>query len=156
MLIQNGKVISYASRKLKVHEKNYPTHDLELAFVVFALNICCHHLYSGHVDIFTDHKRLQYEFNQKELNLRQRRWLEFLKDYDMIIHDHSNKYNVVTHALCRLSMGNISHLDEEKKELSKDVHRLALLGVRLMDSKEVWIVVTNGVEPSLLSEVKEK
>ncbi|WMV13622.1 hypothetical protein MTR67_007007 [Solanum verrucosum] len=74
------KVISYASRQLKVHEKNYPTHDLELAAVVFALKIWIHYLYGVHVDVFTDHKSLQYVFSQKDLNLRQRRWLELLKD----------------------------------------------------------------------------
>ena len=75
VLIQHGKVIAYASRKLRPHEKNYPTHDLELAAVIFALKIWRHYLYGVHVDIYTDHKSLQYIFNQKDLNLRQRRWL---------------------------------------------------------------------------------
>ncbi|WMV59197.1 hypothetical protein MTR67_052582 [Solanum verrucosum] len=75
----------YYRRQLKVHEKNYPTHDLELAVVVFALKIWHYYLYGVHVDVFTDHKTLQYVFTQKELNLRQRRWLELLKDYDMSI-----------------------------------------------------------------------
>ncbi|WMV51153.1 hypothetical protein MTR67_044538, partial [Solanum verrucosum] len=88
VLMQNGKVIAYASRQLKVHEKNYPTHDLELAAVVFALKIWRHYFYGVHVDVFTDHKSLQYVFTQKDLNLRQRRWLEFLKDYDMSVHYH--------------------------------------------------------------------
>ncbi|WMV45946.1 hypothetical protein MTR67_039331 [Solanum verrucosum] len=88
VLMQRGKVIAYASRQLKVHERNYPTHDLELAAVVFALKIWRHYLYGVHVDVFTDHKSLQYMFTQKELNLRQRRWLEFLKDYDMSVHYH--------------------------------------------------------------------
>ena len=86
VLMQRDKVISYASRKLKVHEKNYPTHDLELAAMVFALNIWRHYLYGVHVDVFTDHKSLRYVFTQKELNLCQKRWLEFLKDYDMSVH----------------------------------------------------------------------
>ena len=73
VLIQRGKVIAYASRQLKAHEKNYQTHDLELAAVVFALKIWRHYLYSVHVDVFTDHKSLQYVFTQNELNLRQRR-----------------------------------------------------------------------------------
>ena len=75
VLMQHGKVIAYASRQLKVHEKNYPIHDLELTAVVFALKIWRHYLYVVHVDMFTDHKSLQYVFTQKELNLRQRRWL---------------------------------------------------------------------------------
>ena len=86
LLMQRDKVISYASRKLKVHEKNYPTHDLELVTVVFAPKIWRHYLYGVHVDVFTDHKSLQYVFTQKELNIHQRRWLEFLKDYDMSVH----------------------------------------------------------------------
>ena len=74
VLMQHGKVVAYASRQLKVHERNYPIHDLELAAVVFALKIWRHYLYGVHVDVFTDHKSLQYVFTQKELNLRQWRW----------------------------------------------------------------------------------
>ncbi|WMV29870.1 hypothetical protein MTR67_023255 [Solanum verrucosum] len=88
VLMQNGKVIAYASRQLKVHEKNYPTHDFELAAVVFTLKIRRHYFYGVHVDVFTDHKSLQYVFSQKQLNLRQRRWLELLKDYDMSVLYH--------------------------------------------------------------------
>ncbi|KAH0679031.1 hypothetical protein KY284_020116 [Solanum tuberosum] len=156
VLMQNGKVIAYASRQLKVHEKNYPTHDLELATVVFALKIWRHYLYGVHIDIFTDHKSLQYVFTQKELNLRQRRWLELLKDYDLSILYHPGKANVVADSLSRLSMGSTAHIEEGKRELAKDVHRLARLRVRLMDSTEEGIAVTNGVESSLVSEVKEK
>ena len=74
VLMQNDKVIAYASRQLKVHERNYPTHDLELAAIVFALKIWRHYLYGVHVHVFTNHKSLQYVFSQKEPNLRQRRW----------------------------------------------------------------------------------
>ncbi|KAL5541376.1 hypothetical protein UlMin_042467 [Ulmus minor] len=81
VLIQNRKVIAYASRQLKDYEKNYPTHDLELAAVVFALKIWRHYLYGVKCKIFTDHKSLKYFFTQKELNMRQRRWLELVKDY---------------------------------------------------------------------------
>ncbi|XP_070050542.1 uncharacterized protein, partial [Nicotiana tomentosiformis] len=108
VLIQHGKVIAYASRQLKNHEKNYPTHDLELAAVVFALKIWRHYLYGVHVDIFTDHKSLQYIFKQKDLNLRQRRWLELLKDYDIDILYHPGKANVVADALSRKSMGSLA------------------------------------------------
>ena len=95
VLMQHGKVIAYASRQLKTHEKNYPTHDLELAAVVFALKIWRHYLYGVHVDVFTDHKSLQYVFTHKDLNLRQRRWLELLKEYDMSVMYHPGKANVV-------------------------------------------------------------
>ncbi|WMV50022.1 hypothetical protein MTR67_043407, partial [Solanum verrucosum] len=80
VLIQNSNFIAYASRQLKIHENNYPTHDLELAAVVFALKICRRYLYGVLVDVFTDHKSLQYVFKQKDQNLCQRRWLELLND----------------------------------------------------------------------------
>ena len=82
VLMQHGKVVAYASRQLKEYEKNYPTHDLELAAVVFALKIRRHYLYGEKFEIFTDHKSLKYIFTQKELNMRQRRWLELVKDHD--------------------------------------------------------------------------
>ena len=94
VLMQKGKVIAYTSRQLKPHEKNYPTYDLELTAVVFALKIWRHYLYDVHVDVFPDHKSLQYVFTQKELNLRQRRWLELLKDYDMNVLYHPGKANL--------------------------------------------------------------
>ncbi|GJR68882.1 putative reverse transcriptase domain-containing protein [Tanacetum coccineum] len=91
VLMQHGKVIAYASRQLKPYEVNYPTHDLELAAVVFALKIWRHYLYGESCDIFTDHKSLKYIFTQRELNMRQRRWLELLKDYDTNIQYHPGK-----------------------------------------------------------------
>ncbi|WMV28718.1 hypothetical protein MTR67_022103, partial [Solanum verrucosum] len=97
--MQHGKLITYASRQLKIHEKNYPTHVIKLAAMVFALKILRHHLYGVHIDVFTDHKSLQYVFTQKNLNLRQRRWLELLKDYDMSVLYHPVKANVVANAL---------------------------------------------------------
>ena len=111
VLMERYKVLVYASRQLKVHEKNYPTHDLEFAVVVFALKIWRHYLYGVHVDVFTDHKSLQYMFTQKELNLRQRRWIEILKYYDMSVHYHPGKVNVVADAHSRLSMGSLTHVD---------------------------------------------
>ncbi|KAH0670766.1 hypothetical protein KY290_026160 [Solanum tuberosum] len=152
----NGKVITYASRQLKVYERNYPTHDLELVVVVFSLKIWRHYLYGVHVDVLTYHKSLQYMSSQKDLNLRQRRWLELLKDYDMIILCHPGKANVVVDALSRISMGSTAHFEEDKKELAKHVHRLARLGVRLMDSTQEGVMVMNGVESLLVSEVKVK
>ncbi|KAJ9542547.1 hypothetical protein OSB04_029053 [Centaurea solstitialis] len=101
VLMQDRKVIAYASRKLKVHELNYPTHDMELAAVVFALKIWRHYLYGVKCQIYTDHKSLQYLLNQKELNMRQRRWIELLSDYDCEILYHPGKGNVVADALSR-------------------------------------------------------
>ena len=129
VLIYNDKIITYASRQLKFHEKNYPTHDFELVAVVFALKIWHHYLYGVHIYVFTDHKSLQYIFTKKELNLRQRRWLELLKDYDVSIIYHLGKTNVVSDTLSLFLMANTTHLEEEKKELAKDVHRMERLGV---------------------------
>ncbi|GJS61875.1 putative reverse transcriptase domain-containing protein [Tanacetum coccineum] len=84
VLMQNEKVIAYASRQLKIHEKNYTTHDLELGAVVFALKIWRHYLYGTKRTVFTDHKSLRHILDQKELNMRQRRWLELLSDYDFM------------------------------------------------------------------------
>ncbi|GJS80817.1 putative reverse transcriptase domain-containing protein [Tanacetum coccineum] len=99
--MQREKVISYASRQLKIHEKNYTTHDLELGAVVFALKIWRHYLYGTKCTVFTDHKSLQHILDQKELNMRQRRWLELLSDYDCEIRYHPGKANVVADALSR-------------------------------------------------------
>ena len=101
VLMQRGHVIAYASRQLKTHEKNYPTHDLEFAAVVFALKIWRHYLYGEQFEVFTDHKSLSYIFTQDHLNLRQRRWLEFLKDYTFTLAYHPGKANVVADALSR-------------------------------------------------------
>ncbi|GJR62104.1 putative reverse transcriptase domain-containing protein [Tanacetum coccineum] len=101
VLMQREKVIAYASRQLKIHEKNYTTHDLELGSVVFALKIWRHYLYGTKCTVFTDHKSLQHILDQKELNMRQRRWLELLSDYDCDIRYHPGKANVVADALSR-------------------------------------------------------
>jgi hypothetical protein len=109
VLMQEGKVIAYASRQLRKHEKNYPTHDLELAAVVHALKIWRHYMIGNKCKIFTDHKSLKYIFTQKELNLRQRRWLELIKDYDLEIQYHPGKANVVADALsCKGQVNNIT------------------------------------------------
>ncbi|GJX79174.1 putative reverse transcriptase domain-containing protein [Tanacetum coccineum] len=101
VLMQRGKVIAYASRQLKIHEKNYTTHDLELGAVVFALKIWRHYLYGTKSVIYTDHKSLQHIFSQKELNMRQRHWIELFSDYDCEIRYHPGKANVVVDALSR-------------------------------------------------------
>ncbi|GKE61542.1 putative reverse transcriptase domain-containing protein, partial [Tanacetum coccineum] len=101
VLMQRGKVIAYASRQLKIHEKNYTTHDLELGAMVFALKIWRHYLYRTKSVIYTDHKSLQHIFDQKELNMRQRRWIELFSDYDCEIHYHPGKANVVADVLSR-------------------------------------------------------
>ncbi|GJQ96855.1 putative reverse transcriptase domain-containing protein [Tanacetum coccineum] len=101
VLMQREKVISYASRQLKIHEKNYTNHDLELGLVVFSMKLYRYYLYGTKCTVFTDHKSLQHILNQKELNMRQCRWLELLSDYDCEIRYHPRKSNVVADALSR-------------------------------------------------------
>ncbi|WVZ97851.1 hypothetical protein U9M48_043360 [Paspalum notatum var. saurae] len=101
VLMQEGRVVAYASRQLRKHEANYPTHDLELAAVVHVLKIWRHYLLGNTCHIYTDHKSLKYILTQPELNMRQRRWLELIKDYDLEIHYHPGKANVVADALSR-------------------------------------------------------
>ncbi|GJZ23094.1 putative reverse transcriptase domain-containing protein [Tanacetum coccineum] len=101
VLMQREKVIAYASHQLKIHEKTYTTHDLELGSVVFALKIWRHYLYGTKYTVFTDHKSLQHILDQKELNMRQHRWLELLSDYNCEIRYHPGKANVVADALSR-------------------------------------------------------
>jgi hypothetical protein len=101
VLMQEGQVIAYASRQLRRHEEHYLTHDLELAVVVHTLKIWRHYLLGNTCHLYTDHKSLKYIFTQSELNMRQRRWLELIKDYDLEIHYHPGKANVVADALSR-------------------------------------------------------
>ena len=110
VLMQNGRVIAYASRQLKKHETNYPTHDLELAAVVFALKIWKHYLYGETCQIFTDHKSLKYLLTQKELNLRQKKWLELINDYELVIEYHPRKANVVADVLSRKFSTTLAHI----------------------------------------------
>ena len=126
VLMQDGKVVAYASRQLKPHEQNYPTHDLELAAVVFALKIWRHYLYGEKCRIFTDHKSLKYLLTQKELNLRQRRWFELFKDYECIIDDHPDKANVVANALSWNTVAALS-LQHSDLRIAEDGALLAQL-----------------------------
>ncbi|KAL0553899.1 hypothetical protein IC582_007803 [Cucumis melo] len=125
VLMQQGKVVAYASRQLKSHEQNYPTHDLELAAVVFALKIWRHYLYGEKIQIFTDHKSLKYFFTQKELNMRQRRWLELVKDYDCEILYHPGKANVVADALSR-KVSHSAALITRQAPLHRDLERAGI------------------------------
>lgn len=101
--MQDGHVIAYASRQLKKHEVNYPTHNLELPAVMHALKIWRHYLLGNKVHIFMDHKSLKYIFTQSELNMRQQRWLELIKDYNLEVQYHPRKANVVADALSQKS-----------------------------------------------------
>ena len=118
--------MSYASRQLKKHEANYPTHDLELASVVHALKTWRHYLWGKRCEVFTDHKSLKYIFTQKELNMRQRRWLELIKDYDLSLQYHPGKANVVADALSRKVHVNGLTAGELPEDLCKGFKDLRL------------------------------
>ncbi|XP_050238193.1 uncharacterized protein LOC126687680 [Mercurialis annua] len=155
VLMQHGKVIAYASRQLKKHEVNYPTHDLELAAVVFALKIWRHYLYGATCEIFTDHKSLKYIFDQRELNLRQRRWLELLKDYDCSIQYHPGKANVVADALSRKSSGSLAHISEVgRRPMVREWHSLLTSGYRFQVSQKGCLLAQLQVQPVLIDRIK--
>jgi hypothetical protein len=126
VLMQDRKVIAYGSRQLRPHEVNYPTHDLELAVIVFALKGWRHFLYGAKCELYTDHKSLKYFFTQKELNMRQRRWLELIKDYYLTINYTPGKANVVADALGRKSTDTQPMSRELPKELLMDLERLEI------------------------------
>ncbi|KAD4888036.1 hypothetical protein E3N88_20109 [Mikania micrantha] len=124
LTLPDGKVIAYASRQLKIHEKNYTTHDLELGAFVFSLKIWRHYLYGTKCVVFTDHKSLQHIFDQKELNMRQRRWAELLSDYYCEIRYHPGKANVVADALSRKDHSSLFIFEVSKlKPISSHVSR---------------------------------
>jgi ribonuclease HI len=106
MFMKDDHVVAYTSRQLRKHEVNYLTHDLELAAVVHALKIWRHYLMGKRCELYMDHKSLKNIFTQSNLNLRQRRWLELIKDYDLGINYHPEKANLVAHALSRRSHEN--------------------------------------------------
>ena len=131
-------MVAYASRQLKPHEKKYPTHDLELVVVVFVLKIWRHYLYGEKCFIYTDHKSLKYFPSQRELNLRQRRWIELIKDYDCVIDYHPGKANVVADALSR-----------------KTVQTLRVLNAKLSLTDDGTVVVELIARPNMLNRVLE-
>jgi hypothetical protein len=126
VLMQENRVIAYASRSLRPHEVNYPTHDLELAAVVHALKIWRHYLMGNRCNIFTDHKSYKYIFTQSDLNMRQRRWIEFIKDYDLEVHYHLGKANVVADALSRKVHYNCLTVESYSETLCEDLRKLRL------------------------------
>ena len=152
VLMQHENVIAYASTQLKKHEQNYLRHNLELAAVVFALQIWRHYLYGVPCRIFTNHKSLQYLFTHKELNMRQRRWVELIKDYECTIEYHLGKANVVADAFSRKSTISISHL---KVVYLPRLVELRSLGVRLELTDTGALLPTFHVRPILIDRIRE-
>ena len=126
VLMQEGHVIAYAYHQLRKHELNYPTHDLELATVVHAPKIWRHYIMGTKCQVYTDHKSLKYIFTQKDLNLRQHRWLELIKDYDLEIHYHLGKTNLVADALSRKEHVHSAVVAQLPDEIIEDFRRLNL------------------------------
>jgi ribonuclease HI len=147
VLMQEGHVIAYVSRQLRKHELNYPTHDLELAAVVHALKIWRHYIMGTKCQVYTDHKSLKYIFTQKDLNLRQRRWLELIKDYDLEIHYHPGKANLVADALSQKEHVHAAIVTQLPEELAEDFEKLNLGIVAHTEG------ITIEVEPTLEQEI---
>jgi hypothetical protein len=124
VLMEDGRVVAHASRQLRKHEVNYPTHDLVLAAVIHALKIWRHYLMRKRCELYTDHKSLKYIFTQSNLNHRQRRWLELIKNYDLGINYHPGKANVVADALSRRSHVSKLVVDSMPFELCVEFDKL--------------------------------
>jgi hypothetical protein len=139
ILMQDGRVVAYASRQLRKHEVNYPTHDLELAAVFHALKIWRHYLMGKRCELYMDHKSLKYIFTQLNLNLRQRRWLELIKDYDIRINYHPGKANAVADALSRRSHVSQLVVGSMPFELCEEFDKLNLRIVANTEATEMEV-----------------
>ena len=140
---------------MKKHEQNYPTHDLELVAIIFSLKIWRHYLYGQSCEIYTNHKSLKYLYDQRELNLRQKRWLELLKDYDCTILYNLGKANVVTDALSKKSMGSLTHVSIHQRLSVREVRECLNDGVMLSISETREMIAHMQVRSSLAKEVKQ-
>ncbi|GJV19419.1 putative reverse transcriptase domain-containing protein [Tanacetum coccineum] len=151
VLMQRDKVIAYTSRQLKSHEKNYMTHDLELGTVVFALKIWRHYLYGTKSVIYTDHKSLQHIFDQKELNMRQRRWLELFSDYECEIKYHPSKANVVADALTQgEAFKDKNVIAERLNGTDQQMEKREDGSLHYMDC--IWVPLVGGVRTKIMDE----
>ena len=151
VLMQSERVVAYGSLQFKNHEHSYPTHDMDLAAIVFALKIWRHYLYGEQFEVYSDHKSLRYIFTQRDLNMRQRRWMEFLEDYDFTLHYHPSKKNVVTDALSRKAWGALASIASREWQMLETVEQL---GVQY--NEQAWGTLGSLVATSsLLSSVIE-
>ena len=151
VLMQSWRVVAYGSRQLKNHERNYPTHDMELAAIVFALKIWRHYLYGETFEVFSDHKSLNYIFTQRDLNMRQRRWMEYLRDYDFPLHYHPSKANVVVNAFSPKSRGVLASVAFREWQMLDIVGHF---GLQYSDQAQ-GVIGSLVTKPSLLSRVIE-
>ena len=110
VLMQSRRVVAYGSWQLKNHEQSHPTHDMDLAAIVFAFKVWCHYLYCEQFEVFSDHKSLKYIFTQRDLNMSQCRWIEYLEDYDFTLHYHPGKANVVVDPLSQKSQRELANV----------------------------------------------
>jgi ribonuclease HI len=156
VLMQDDHVVAYDSRQLRKHEEKYSTHDLELAAVVHALKIWRHDIIGKRCEVYSDHKNLRYIFTQPDLNLRQRRWLELIKDYNLGINYHPGKANVVADALSRRSHVNILATRELLPEFCKEFEKLNLGWVSNTEviTMEVDLTLEHDIRKGQLEEAK--
>jgi hypothetical protein len=145
VLMQDGHVVAYASRQLRKHEEKYPTHDMELTVVVHALKIWRHYIIGKRCDVYSDHNSLKYIFTHPDLNLRQRRWLELIKDYDLGINYHPGKANVVADTLNKRFHLNMFATRELLPEFCKELEKLNLR----------WVSNTEVIEMEVDSTLKQ-
>jgi hypothetical protein len=148
VLMKDGHVVAYASRQLRKHEAHYPTHDLELAVVVHALKIWRHYLMGKRCELYTDHKSLKCIFTLSNLNLRQRRWLELIKDYDIGINYHPRKANVVGNALSQRSHVSQLVVDSMSFELCEEFYKLNLRIVTNTEAIEMEVGSRDSERPT--------
>ena len=151
VLMQFERVVAYGSRHLKNHEQNYPTHDMELAAIIFSSKIWCHYLYGEQFEVFSDHKSLKYIFTQRDLNMRQRRWMEYLEDYDFTLHYYTSKANVMADALSRKSRRVLASIASREWQMIETVGQFRL---RYNDQAQ-GVMGIFVATPSLLSRVIE-
>ncbi|XP_070046306.1 uncharacterized protein [Nicotiana tomentosiformis] len=154
VLMEDGRVIAYTSRQLKLHEKNDPIHDLELAAIVHVLKIWRHYLFGVSCEVYTDHWSLQYLFKQKDLNLRQRRWLDLVKDYNITILYHPGKANALSRKV--VSMGSLTYISVREMPLAKDIQALANQFMRLDISEPSRVLAYTVSRASLYERIRER
>jgi hypothetical protein len=147
VLMQDSNVVAYASRQLRKYEEKYPTHDLELAAMVHALKIWRHYIIDKRCKVYLDHKSLKYIFTQPDLNLRQQRWLELIKDYDLKINYHPGKANVVANALSRRSHINMLATRELLPEFYKEFEKLNIGWV--LNTEVITMKVSSTLEQDI-------